>query len=397
MLFPTRSKLSWFPQHINIMTNLSENSIKYFANTTNAQHQVNKTLNITAIYPHIKNALIEGEKATKEKQNALKYYDAINENVPNDFSNYTPSAKKLDEFSFVFPVKNANVTSYFGYRKHPITGVWKQHTGIDFGGNQNTPVYAAESGKVKFAGSLGNYGQAIIIEHSSNIETYYCHLTTNSFKVKLGDFVNKSQLIAGIGSTGASTGYHLHFEIRSKSKPIDPIPYLNKSTIIETKKESFIEIPSNYTSGKSIYLDKVFWLKSIEPLLKSMKKKYGFDIKIKDGLRSIEYQNKLYSRYLSGGPFSISSDKSRHTKGFAVDFELGFSNDKTLTNWFDIDQKDVEYIKNLYKTKQIGLNDIMWLKEYFLIKKNGKAFNLFNNYDTVGKNRDLPHFSDTGY
>ncbi|MBC7476022.1 MAG: M23 family metallopeptidase [Candidatus Sericytochromatia bacterium] len=119
---------------------------------------------------------------------------------------------------------SAGVTSYFGYRVHPIFGTRKLHTGIDFGAATGTPIYAASNGVVINAGWTGGYGKAIIIDHGGGIATLYGH--TSQMYVSVGQSVKRGQLIAAIGTTGFSTGPHLHFEVRAGGSPVDPLPYL---------------------------------------------------------------------------------------------------------------------------------------------------------------------------
>lgn len=123
----------------------------------------------------------------------------------------------------IFPC-NAVITSRFGWRIHPILGYRRFHAGIDFGATYGTPIYAADSGLVLFAGWYGGYGNAIIIDHGDSITTLYGH--TSQLYVSEGQTVQRGQAIAAVGSTGLSTGPHLHFEVRKNGEPIDPDPYL---------------------------------------------------------------------------------------------------------------------------------------------------------------------------
>jgi murein DD-endopeptidase MepM/ murein hydrolase activator NlpD len=116
------------------------------------------------------------------------------------------------------------ITSPFGWRMHPILGYEKFHSGIDFGADYGTMVYAADSGTVIFAGWYGGYGNAVIISHGNDITTLYGH--NSELYVSEGENVQKGQPISAVGSTGFSTGPHLHFEVRSSGEPIDPAPFL---------------------------------------------------------------------------------------------------------------------------------------------------------------------------
>ncbi len=122
-----------------------------------------------------------------------------------------------------YPVQGV-VTSTFGWRIHPILGYEKFHSGIDFGADYGTPIYAAQAGTVILAEWYGGYGNTIVIDHGNGITTLYAHIET--LYVQVGETVQRGQLIAGVGSTGFSTGPHLHFELRAQGEPIDPAPYL---------------------------------------------------------------------------------------------------------------------------------------------------------------------------
>ncbi|MCH9705022.1 MAG: M23 family metallopeptidase [Proteobacteria bacterium] len=109
------------------------------------------------------------------------------------------------------------VSSRYGYRRDPFTGRRTFHAGDDYAANRNTPVIAAATGIVVYAGRLGNYGNAIQIYHGDNISTLYGHL--HKFSVKTWQYVNKGDIIGGVGSTGRSTGPHLHYEVRINNRP----------------------------------------------------------------------------------------------------------------------------------------------------------------------------------
>ena len=110
------------------------------------------------------------------------------------------------------------VTSGFGYR-------WgRMHEGIDIGAPEGTPIYAASAGTVSFAGVMGGYGNMVLVDHGGGIVTAYAH--QSSIHVGPGTSVAAGQQIGAVGSTGASTGPHLHFEVRVGGSPQDPMGYL---------------------------------------------------------------------------------------------------------------------------------------------------------------------------
>lgn len=119
----------------------------------------------------------------------------------------------------------SSFTSFFGYRSDPFdTGSAEFHPGIDFKGKRGDEVKCTASGKVVFADWAGGYGKCIRIQHINNIQTVYGHLS--KIKVKVGQEVNVGDEIGLVGSTGHSTGAHLHYEVRVNGKPVNPVKYL---------------------------------------------------------------------------------------------------------------------------------------------------------------------------
>ncbi|MBD2347101.1 murein hydrolase activator EnvC family protein [Anabaena subtropica] len=124
---------------------------------------------------------------------------------------------------FAFP-SNARTSSSFGWRTHPILGYRRFHAGLDFAANYGSTIRSADSGTVIFAGWYGGYGKAVIINHGDGITTLYGH--ASELYVSEGQTVQRGQAIAAVGSTGLSTGPHLHFEVRRNGTPVNPADYL---------------------------------------------------------------------------------------------------------------------------------------------------------------------------
>ena len=116
------------------------------------------------------------------------------------------------------------ITSQFGNRFHPVLGYSRFHSGTDFGVDTGTPIQAAETGIVIFAGWYGGYGNAVILDHGGGLTTLYGH--ASRLNVSEGETVKKGDAIAAVGTTGLSTGPHLHFEVRLNGEPVDPMNYL---------------------------------------------------------------------------------------------------------------------------------------------------------------------------
>ncbi|GFN21960.1 M23 family metallopeptidase [Thermanaeromonas sp. C210] len=115
------------------------------------------------------------------------------------------------------------ITSGFGPRIDLVEGIDGFHTGVDIGAPQGTPVVAAAPGVVAHAGRAGNYGLAVFLQHEGGVETIYAHLA--GIAVKRGQVVQAGELIGYVGSTGKSTGPHLHFEVRVHQQPVNPTDY----------------------------------------------------------------------------------------------------------------------------------------------------------------------------
>jgi len=126
-----------------------------------------------------------------------------------------------------WPVPDSQrVTSRFGTRTHPISGKKHTHSGIDIGAPSGTTIVAAASGTVVLAQWYGGYGNCVIIEHKDGFRTLYGHIRSGGIKVKVGDTVEAGEKIAEVGSTGNSTGNHLHFGVYVNNQAVDPEPYL---------------------------------------------------------------------------------------------------------------------------------------------------------------------------
>ncbi len=142
----------------------------------------------------------------------------------NAFS-YSSNPVKYTGGRFAWPVPGSQrITSYYGYRIHPVYKTKKFHTGIDVGAGYGLAIVAAGDGVVTMATTNGGYGKCVIINHGSGITTLYGHCST--LLVSVGDKVTKGQTIAKVGSTGVSTGPHLHFEVRVNGSTTDPLQYL---------------------------------------------------------------------------------------------------------------------------------------------------------------------------
>ncbi|MCC6335712.1 MAG: M23 family metallopeptidase [Myxococcales bacterium] len=131
-----------------------------------------------------------------------------------------------DSTAFPLPSGAAAVTSSFGTRVDPFTGQPRAHTGVDLAAPAGTPILAAQAGVVVFAGPRGGYGNAVEVSHPDGTTSLYAHADT--VRVQRGQQVHAGEVIATVGSTGRSTGNHLHFEVRVMGRPVDPRTALKK-------------------------------------------------------------------------------------------------------------------------------------------------------------------------
>lgn len=127
------------------------------------------------------------------------------------------------------PIEKMSLSSSYGMRVHPITGKLARHNGVDIPAPYGTPIYATADGIVGRAQRLGGYGNYVEIEHGNAIETRYGHMS--SFVVQPGQQVKKGDVIGYVGSTGRSTGNHLHYEVRIDGEPVNPMPFVRSDSM----------------------------------------------------------------------------------------------------------------------------------------------------------------------
>lgn len=136
---------------------------------------------------------------------------------------YTFDGKSLKKAFLKSPLEFSRVSSGFSMRVHPISGRWKQHKGVDFAAPRGTPIRASGDGVIDFIGVQGGYGNVIVIKHWNHYSTAYAHMHGFARDLKRGTKVSQGQVIGYVGSTGWSTGPHLHYEFRVKNEPRDPM------------------------------------------------------------------------------------------------------------------------------------------------------------------------------
>jgi murein DD-endopeptidase MepM/ murein hydrolase activator NlpD len=148
------------------------------------------------------------------------YYRYTTKDGQTDY--YDEKGRSAQKALLKTPVSGARLTSGFGMRRHPLLGYSKMHAGVDFGAPQGTPIRAAGSGVVELAGRHGAYGIAVEIKHDNRYETLYAHMSKLAAGIRRGAKVNQGQIIGYVGSTGRSTGPHLHYEVHVDNRPVNP-------------------------------------------------------------------------------------------------------------------------------------------------------------------------------
>ena len=147
----------------------------------------------------------------------------------------TPAPEGSMSVPSMRPVANMQFTSFYGVRSDPFRGTAAMHAGVDIPGAMGTPIYATADGIVGRAGWAGGYGNLVELEHGGALQTRYGHMS--KILVQAGTRVHRGDLIGLMGSTGRSTGSHLHYEVRMDGRAVNPIPYLDSAQYASNMKQ----------------------------------------------------------------------------------------------------------------------------------------------------------------
>ena len=166
-----------------------------------------------------------GRILAAEFSNRGKIYRAVRfENNLGEANYYTPEGKSLKPAFSRYPVKFTRISSPFSRtRKHPVLGLRRPHLGVDLAAPTGTPIYASGDGQVAHIGTKGGYGRTIILRHGAQYRSLYAHMSRYANALKKGDRVRHGQIIGYVGSSGISTGPHLHYEFHVNGTPQDPL------------------------------------------------------------------------------------------------------------------------------------------------------------------------------
>ncbi len=264
-------------RHLNLRKNLNNNFVSFYEdapttsevvrNRLKVKNSVSRTLKSAEIPPNIAKEFLHQLSYTIDFQRDVKNGDIIDILYE---ANFTKNDKIVGEPSLLYglmhltdhklelfkyklsngksdyfdangksirkhlmrtPVQGARLSSKFGVRKHPILGYSKMHRGVDFAAKRGTPIMAAGDGRVTFAGRNGSFGRFIEIKHLNNFKTRYAHLYKFSKGIKKGKVVKQGDIIGFVGTSGRSTGPHLHYEVKHKNRTINPIKLRLESTV----------------------------------------------------------------------------------------------------------------------------------------------------------------------
>ena len=165
------------------------------------------------------NALSKEEAARQAELNRQN-----NNKVPSNSGNSGSAASSTGGFLYPLPYA-VSITDAYGYRIHPLSGKYKWHNGVDFAAGSGTAIYATQSGTVTSACYNEAYGNMVTINHANGYSSLYGHMT--NYIVSVGDYVTQGQTIGYVGSTGWSTGPHLHFTIYYNGSDVNPMNYVS--------------------------------------------------------------------------------------------------------------------------------------------------------------------------
>jgi murein DD-endopeptidase MepM/ murein hydrolase activator NlpD len=220
-----------------------EEMIKIFSYDVDFQRDIQPGTEFSLLYDTYKD-----EESGLERPGELLYAHLVLEGKPYALYRFQPpggvpgyytlKGESVKKALLKTPVDGARLTSGFGNRKHPIQGYTKMHKGVDFGAPKGTPIMAAGDGIVERCNKFGGYGNYICIKHGGNTKTAYAHLCRFAKGMKAGKKVKQGSIIGYVGSTGNSTGPHLHFEVIQNGKHVNP--------------QKITQFPSSKLGGKAL-------------------------------------------------------------------------------------------------------------------------------------------------
>lgn len=212
-------------------TFLASDFIQAYKGSVNFKRQIKKGDKLAIIYER-KYRLGKVFGSPNIKASILKTSDEEKYVVRYDGNFYDLQGNNLNKYLFMIPLQYKRISSHFSMgRKHPILGYKRPHLGTDYAAPRHTPIKAAAQGKVIFAGTKGGYGKTVIIQHENGYRTLYGHMHKINKGIRTGAYVSQGKQIGTVGSTGLSTGPHLHFGLYKNGSAINPQKHLRIATI----------------------------------------------------------------------------------------------------------------------------------------------------------------------
>lgn len=196
--------------------------------------------------------LRSGRVLAAEFHNGSATYQSVWFDEPGSKSGggyYGFDGKSLKKAFLKSPLEFSRISSGFSMRKHPISGQWKRHAGVDFAAATGTPIRAAGDGTIEFIGVQGGYGNFVVIKHWDKYTTAYAHMNGFARGMRKGSKVSQGQVIGYVGSTGWSTGPHLHYEFRVNNEARDPmsVEVPNAQPLTQAELQRFRQVASDMT------------------------------------------------------------------------------------------------------------------------------------------------------
>jgi murein DD-endopeptidase MepM/ murein hydrolase activator NlpD len=212
----------------NIPKNVLQQIIHLFSWRIDFSRDIRKGDNFTVEY---QNQYLDGKKiktgdiiAAEFVNQGIHYYAIQYTDKTGESQYYNSNGASVRKAFLRRPVNTGYISSPFNmHRRHPILGYTRPHTGTDFATNYGTPIHATGDGRVMFLGRKGGYGRTIMLRHGSNIVTLYAHMSRFAKNLKSGQYVKENQVIGYVGTSGLSTGPHVHYEFRINNKFYDPM------------------------------------------------------------------------------------------------------------------------------------------------------------------------------
>lgn len=224
-----RSSLFAATDHAQIPDSIATQIVDMFATDINFSSDLRRGDRFNVVYESFYNngePVRTGRVLAGEFTNAGNTYQAVWFDEPGSRTGggyYSFDGKSLKKAFLKSPLAFTRISSGFSMRMHPIRGIWKQHTGVDFAAPTGTPIHASGDGVVDFVGKQNGYGNIVVLKHQNKYSTVYAHMSRFASGMRKGKKVSQGDVIGYVGMTGWATGPHLHYEFRIANVPRNPL------------------------------------------------------------------------------------------------------------------------------------------------------------------------------